>query len=523
MLKKYNKRYLPPALAVVVLLLFAGSVRHCRTARQVESAVPEYTVVSGPLTISVTESGTINALDQVEIKNEVEGQSTILYLIDEGRMVEPGELLIELDASQLIDRQVEQQIRVYNTESAFIRARENMEVTLNQSTADVSKAELDYKFAREDLAKYEEGEYPKLVMEATARITLAREKLEQATQTLEWSRKLFSEHYISQTEFDRDQLAQQSAKLDFELAQMEFDLLQNHNYQRRLDELRSNLEQAEMALERVRRRTKADVVQAEADLKAREAEYNRQKTRLERIDEQITKTKIYAPRSGMVVHAAVGQNRWSSGEPLEEGQQVRERQTLIYLPMPGSMMVEVKVHESVLDIVAVDQMARVTLDALPGRVFHGSVVRIAPLPDASSRWMNPDLKLYDTTINLHGQAKELRTGMSCRAEIIIEQYNGVIAIPIQAVLRVDGRPTVYVKKGRRFEPRTVILGMDNNSMVHIKEGLSSGEKISLAPPLAEGAVRSLHEAPREEEDWPQAESAAEEPGRSGGREGQTAP
>lgn len=455
--------------------------------------VPVFTVNRGPLTISVTESGTIGALDQIEIKSEVEGQSTILFLTEEGQMVNEGDLLVELDASQLNDRLVEQQIRVYNTESAFIRARENYEVTRNQATADVARAQLDLQFAREDLVRYTEGDYPKQVMELDSRITLAREELEQATQTLEWSRKLFEERYISQTEFDRDQLAQQRARLDFELAQVNMDLLKNHNHQRRLDELRSNLEQAELALERVRRRTLADVVQAEADLKAREAEYNRQAARLERIEEQIEKTRIFAPRAGMVVYASTGQSRWSTGEPLQEGQQVRERQTLIFLPMPGSMMAEVKVHESALEKVAVGQTARITLDALPGRTYTGSIVRIAPLPDASTRWMNPDLKLYDTRINIDGQAVELRTGMSCRAEIMVEQYENVIAVPVQAVLRVDGQPTVYVRTRRGFEPRAVRIGLDNNRMVHVLEGLDTGDVVSLAPPLEEGAVRTLHE------------------------------
>ena len=480
-------------LTVVVLVVIVFLISMWRGGEPAGSDVPVYTVSRGPLTISVTEAGTISALDQIEIKSEVEGQSTILFLAEEGKMVEEGELLVELDASQLNDRLVEQQIRVYNTESAFIRARENFEVTHNQATADVARAQLDLQFAREDLVRYTEGDYPKQVMELDSRITLAREELEQATQTLEWSRKLFEERYISQTEFDRDQLAQQRARLDFELAQVNMDLLKNHNHQRRLDELRSNLEQTEMALERVRRRTLADVVQAEADLKAREAEYNRQKVRLERIEEQIAKTRIYAPRSGMVVYASTGQSRWSTGEPLQEGQQVRERQTLIYLPMPGSMMAEVKVHESALEKVAVGQIARISLDALPGRAYTGSIVRIAPLPDGSTRWMNPDLKLYDTRINIDGQAVELRTGMSCRAEILVEQYEDVVAIPLQAVLRVNGQPTVYVKTRRGFEPRVVRIGLDNNRMVHVLEGLNVDDVVSLAPPLEEGAVRTLHE------------------------------
>ncbi len=61
-------------------------------------------------------------------------------------------------------------------------------------------------------------------------------------------------------------------------------------------------------------------------------------------------------------------------------------------------------------------------DAIPGQVFMGRVSKIAPLPDAQSAWLNPDLKVYPTQIHLDGSHPELRTGMNCQAEIIVEQH-----------------------------------------------------------------------------------------------------
>lgn len=503
-------------LVVVAMAVALSGMRRRMSADRMSETAITYTVARGPLTISVTEPGTVRALDQIEIKSEVEGQTTILYLVDEGKIVAEGELLVELDASSLNDGLVDQQIRVHNAEAAFIRAREQLAVTRNQTEADISKAQLDLQFAREDLVKYQEGDYPKQLMEVESRITLAREELEQAVQTLNWSQALFGEQYISHTELERDRLAHQRAGLDFQLAEANLALLRDYTHQRRLDELRSNAQQTEMALERVRLRSTADIVQAEADLRAREAELNRQKDRLTRIEDQIKKTRIYAPRAGMVVYATTGQSRWQSGQPLEEGQQVRERQTLIFLPSPGLMMVEVQVHESALDKIERGLPTRVTLDALPGRVYAGRVVRIAPLPDASTRWMNPDLKVYATQINLDGQAVDLRTGMSCRAEIIVENHDSVIAVPIQSVIRVNGKPTVYVSNGRGFVSRTIEIGQDNNRMVHVLAGLQEGEKVSLVPPLAEGAVPALRDMSEDQKpDIPAAGLESAMPGNQG--------
>ena len=222
----------------------------------------------GPLTISVTETGTIRSEEQVVIKSEVEGRPTILSLVPEGTRVEKGDLLIELDASSLRDNLVEQEIRVQNSDAAYVGARENLEVVKNQAKADISKAELDVRFAREDLTMYLQGEYPKQTKELTAKIALAQEEVQRARQTYEGSKVLYEEKYISQNELQADELAAKKAELDLELAREELALVEQYTHQRRVDELEAEVNQTELALDRVRRKAAADLVQAEASLRA---------------------------------------------------------------------------------------------------------------------------------------------------------------------------------------------------------------------------------------------------------------
>jgi HlyD family secretion protein len=127
---------------------------------------------------------------------------------------------------------------------------------------------------------------------------------------------------------------------------------------------------------------------------------------------------------------------------------------------------------------------------LPGNRFYGTVTQIAPLPDAQSMWMNPDLKVYNSEIYIDQESEILRTGMGCQAEIIAQQYRDVIYIPIQAVTRIGSQPTVYVQVGGSIESREVEIGLDNNKMIHIKEGLNEGDIILLNPPLKSTAVDS---------------------------------
>jgi hypothetical protein len=102
--------------------------------------------------------------------------------------------------------------------------------------------------------------------------------------------------------------------------------------------------------------------------------------------------------------------------------------------------------------------------------------------------MNPDLKVYKTEVAIDSESGELRTGMSCAAEVIVARYPEALYVPVQCVLRVAGQPTVFVSTRTGSEPRPVEIGLDNNRMIRILSGLQPGERVLLAPPLEEGAI-----------------------------------
>ncbi|MBN2060766.1 MAG: HlyD family efflux transporter periplasmic adaptor subunit [Deltaproteobacteria bacterium] len=483
------------ALAVMVSGLIVGGFRFLDSDKSAASLTPTFTVMKGPLKISVTETGTIQAREKIIVKNEVEGKTSIITLIDEGARVKEGDLLIELDASNLLDLKVDQEIKVQNTEASFISAREDLAVVENQARSDIDKAQLAYDFAMQDLEKYIKGEYPNQLKEAEAKITLAEEEVARAQDKLEWSKKLYDERYISKTELQADELAEKKKVLDLELVKNDLDLLINYTHKRRVAQLESDVKQAEMALERMTRKAKADVVQAMASLKARESEYNQQKDKLKKTESQIEKTKIYAPADGLVIYATSasgggGPGRSMMTEPLEEGQQVRERQDLIHLPTSAGYNAEIGVYEASLDKVRTGFPVVVTVEALPGERFTGRVSFIAPLPDARSAFLNPALKVYKTVIQLDNTENTvlLRAGMGCTAEIIVEQFKDALYVPIQSVIRVENQPTAYLVRGKEQIPRKVEIGLDNNRMVRIISGLEPGEIVSLAPPLVHAAA-----------------------------------
>ncbi len=439
----------------------------------------------GNLVISLTESGTIQAQNRIVIKNTIPGNTSILWIIEEGKQVKKGDLLVELESSALEEKLFSQQITVQNAESLFVRARENLSITKSQAASDVEKSETLLQFAHQDLETYTKGQYPQQLREAEVSITLAEEDLQRAEERLKWSRKLLEQKFISQSELQADDLAAKKATLNLELARGKKQLLEAHTYERELAQLQSDARQNAMALERARSKAKANILQAEAEFTAKEMEFSRQRDKLAKIEEEITATRIKAPSDGLVVYAtSANARRHNNTEPLAEGRIVREREALIHLPDITRMMASIKVHETHVKKITIGMRARITVEALPQATFTGYVKQIAPLPDATSFWMNPDLKVYDTEIYVDSSSEGLRNGMTCEVEIVAEQHTNALFVPIQSVVREGSNTVAFVADAHGPAIRRVVeVGGDNNRMVHILKGLSEGERVLLTPPL----------------------------------------
>jgi hypothetical protein len=106
---------------------------------------------------------------------------------------------------------------------------------------------------------------------------------------------------------------------------------------------------------------------------------------------------------------------------------------------------------------------------------------VAPLPDASNLFTYPQ-KVYTTRVAVANRLPGLRPGMTADVEILIDQKDNVLSVPVEAVVRYDGKDHLAVQKpGGGFEWRDVIPGVSNDKYVEVKEGIRSGERVVLNP------------------------------------------
>jgi len=156
---------------------------------------------------------------------------------------------------------------------------------------------------------------------------------------------------------------------------------------------------------------------------------------------------------------------------------VPEGYKIITIPDTSEMKVEIKVHETWIDKVQIDQEAKITIAAFPDEVFTGKVLKKAPLADPEE-WLNPDLKVYSTGVSINGRYEALKTGMAGKVEVIIDELHDVLYVPIQSVVTVGETKVCYVM-GSGTQKRAVEAGLFNDNFVEIKSGLEEGEKVLL--------------------------------------------
>ena len=145
------------------------------------------------------------------------------------------------------------------------------------------------------------------------------------------------------------------------------------------------------------------------------------------------------------------------------------------------MKVVLRIHEAQTDKIHLGQRAIVTAEGISGKHYTGEITKIAVLADSQNRWLNPNLKEYDTEITLDENSYELKPGVTARAEILVRQVENVIAVPVQAIYSRSGHTYVFVGKNEKVaKPVEIEAGHSNDQFVEIRSGLKEGDRVLLA-------------------------------------------
>lgn len=197
------------------------------------------------------------------------------------------------------------------------------------------------------------------------------------------------------------------------------------------------------------------------------------------VRDSFSKTSVVAPIDGIVTRLQVRE-----GEMVVIGIQNQPGTTLMRIVGTSGLNAELKVAEADALRLQVGQTAKVTLDALPGREFDGSISEIgaSSLPPVSAQAVSA--REFRVVISLDANDGTLRPGISCDAEILAAEKKNVLAAPLQAVVNRDvaGREEsgVFLVRDGRAVFTKVSLGLISGLDAEVT-GLSDGAEIVLGP------------------------------------------
>ncbi len=491
------------------------------------------------LTVIVTEGGSIKAHKSIEYKCKVErgretGDLTILTVVPAGTYVtqedvDSNMVLVQLDASGFDERMIQENMELASDQENVLSATKTRDIQIIQNESDIADAKLKVRFALLDLQKYLGAELAgKLVKDVNAvsnltehiapflelvktdpnmldgsaageelkrledDITMAEGNLKNAQDTLAGTEKLHDANYVSDLELQKDQLTLQNRTFSRESAGVSLDLFKEYDFPKSAEQYVSDYIEAGRQLQRVDAQCSSRLAQAQVRVSTAQEQLYWQEKRVKEIKQNIEYCTITAQAPGLVVYGTGGSDdmyrsmRYRGGGSsgvVAEGETVSEGQTILSMPDTASMVAEIGVHETEVDKVRVGQPATIVMDAFPDKVLEGEVTEVGSLPDQQRGFMNPDLKVYKALVRINGTHDFLKSRMSCKVQILVENLEDVIVVPIQVVSNRGGRKVCYVVDSKSPQERVVQTGLFNDTFVQVIEGLEVGEEVMLNPPL----------------------------------------
>ena len=349
------------------------------------------------------------------------------------------------------------------------------EAQVASQKAQVSSAEADSNAAEAGLKTADEALHTQQAV-----IDHAQSDLDHAKLDYDRAQELFKGQLLAKQDFDA-----KKATYDAAVAAL-------NEQQTRLVQARSSREQTAAQLASAQRR----VAQANAVL----AQYT----------DMLHKFDSYAPLDGVVTNLPVRE-----GETVVPGQTNLAGSNIMTIADMSLITAEVKVDETDIVSVALNQKADITIDAIPNKTFKGHVIEIGNtailrstgLAASQSAVSSQEAKDFKVVVAMDDPPEEIRPGLSCTAKITTATRQKALTIPIQALtIRQKGdlevkpktgtgamaatKPTpaeekarkeevqgVFVIAGGKAQFRKVETGITGSTDIEVVTGLKEGDEI----------------------------------------------
>jgi HlyD family secretion protein len=470
------------ALAVSCLVVAAGCSDAVAKATVSDSAV--FKVELRDLRATVSEKGTLKAANQILLRPEIPGQAKIVSLVEEGTTVKEGDVLCELDQTDVAKEVTDRENRVIQLQGEVAAAEGELSIQLSQNEADVRDATLKHHLAELELDRFEKGEFVQERTKREVRREEAKSELDRATHRYEAMPALLAEGFVTKEQVEEERIKKVKAESEVLLAKLDMDQYLIYTAPKDREQKQADVHNTELEVGRAKERAKAREAQKRADHERQRSELANVRTSLEKAQKVLSKMTIRAPGPGLVIYGDQ-RNPWDERE-IKVGEMVYSGQPFLTLPDLSEMQAVVSIHEADISRVKPGQKAFVVVESSNDTPVDGEVVKVAPVAASSGRRWGEDSKRFNVEIALRGDISslKLKPGLTARVEIQTGEKTGVLAVPVQSVFAERGKFYVFKKTGGTAARTEVEIEDGNAQFSAVKSGLAAGDEILLYNPEA---------------------------------------
>lgn len=163
---------------------------------------------------------------------------------------------------------------------------------------------------------------------------------------------------------------------------------------------------------------------------------------------------------------------------------------------PGRPVAEV-LHASGLELIAkvteydrahlnAGQKADVAIHAVQGAALPATITTVAGASRRSDFFGWDSTRTFDVTLHITGGTEHLNPGLTTEIRVTADPIKAARYLPRQALFEQDGKPVVFVRRGRSFEPRPVKIADRTETHIVVAD-LPVGTEVALRNPLADRA------------------------------------
>ncbi|MCY2924160.1 MAG: HlyD family efflux transporter periplasmic adaptor subunit [Planctomycetota bacterium] len=399
-----------------------------------------------------------------------------------------GALVVEFQCKELDDALDEAEIEVLKEANLLEEAVQNRALKDKETAFEINKGAAAQKDAVGEIERYKKEQITKFAA-ARSDIKLAEQEATLAEEKLKTKREINDQEKLrnsySKNELENDQLKIDQLKVKAELARVTLDMLEAYDHPKKLRELQTKLDEANLGLDKATLTRKAQLAIADNTVETHQKNHARRIDRRNDLLAEKKQLRVTSPRDGLVIYDTGDRWRRSTDVDIRIGEPIRPLQQLMVIPDLKSLQVRLTVHEAVFRYVRDGLAASVRLESEPGKALRGHVTKIASVAVSQDFFMNRDVKVFEVTVGFDPgvDLSGVKPGASASVEMVLVRADGVLQAPVAALYaRQDKNYCRRVTGGGDVEAVEVAIGLMNDRRVEILSGLRENDVVLLTAP-----------------------------------------